>query len=103
MNAHAYLLEDIGALVAVALIDRVSGLRLLQRQRFLLLLLVLNLATVIADGYLCARGVLMYSNHLLTLPRLWRMPLEDLGYGTALFVLAVETWEMLGRADPTRG
>ena len=103
MSAHAYLFEDIGALVAVALLDQVSGLRLLQARRFLVLLLLLNLATVIADGYLCARGVLLYSDHLLTLPRLGRMPLEDLGYGTALFVLAVETWELLGRGDPPRG
>ena len=103
MSAHAYLFEDIGALLAVALIDQLSGLRLLRRRRFLALLLLLNLATILADGYLTARGVLLYSDHLLTLPRLWRMPLEDLGYGTALFVLAVETWELLGRAESRRG
>lgn len=95
---HAYIVEDVLALLLVALLDHASGVRLLRRRHFWLLLLVLNAATLIADGYLTARPVLLYDDAQLTLPRLWHMPLEDLGYGTALFVLAILTWELLGRA-----
>lgn len=100
---HEYLVEDILVLAVLALLDRLLGTRLLQRKPFLLLLLALNLATVLADGYLTARPVLLYDPRALTLPRLWHLPLEDLGYGTALIIGAVMTWELLGDGRERRG
>lgn len=100
---HEYLVEDLVVLAALVVLDQVLGTRLLRRRPFLILLVALNVATVLADGYLTARPVLLYDPHALTLPRLWHMPLEDLGYGSALIIGAVMTWELLGDRSERHG
>jgi lycopene cyclase domain-containing protein len=84
-------------LLLLAVLDQTVGVRLLRRPRFLLLLCLLSLGTLVFDGYLVARPVLHYGWRHLSGIQLGWAPLEDLGYGIACFIVAVSAWEVLER------
>ena len=48
--------------------------------------------TVVADVVLTAAGVFAYNPQFLSGVRIDRMPLEDLAYGIALYLVAVLAW-----------
>ncbi|HZQ36398.1 MAG TPA: lycopene cyclase domain-containing protein [Dehalococcoidia bacterium] len=98
-----YSAEVAGVLLVLALLDQTVGLRLLRRPRFLLLLALLSLGTLIFDGYLVARPVLQYGWRFLTGIQLGWVPLEDFGYGIAFVIVAVSVWEGLERAGRGHG
>lgn len=98
-----YSAEVAGVLLVLASLDLTLGLRLLRRPRFLLLLALLSLGTLLFDGYLVARPVLQYGWQYLTGVQLGWVPLEDFGYGIAFVIVAVSVWEGLERASRRRG
>lgn len=97
-----YSREIVCVLLLLAGLDWLSGVRLLRRRRFLALLALLSLGTLVFDGYLTARPVLRYGWRYLSGVQLGTIPLEDFGYGVALVSVAVLSWELLERAGKRR-
>lgn len=90
----------VASLIVLALALSLSGARGLWPDRALWLgFLIFGLLTVAADAALTHAGVYTYNPRFNAGLLIGRMPLEDLAYGLALYLVAVTTWRWEGRAD----
>lgn len=79
-----------------AIIDRLVGTRLLEQSRVYLYLAFVAALTLVFNGYLTARPVVLYgSEHQLGL-RVVTIPIEDFVYGFALVLTNLAIFEALG-------
>jgi lycopene cyclase domain-containing protein len=92
-----YSWEVVGVLLLLGILDRVLGLGLLRRGRFLALLGLICAGTLLFDGYLDSRPVVLYGWRYLSGLQLWKVPLEDFGYGISMATIAVGGWELVER------
>lgn len=84
-----YYGKEYAALVSISgllllLTDRMVTNSLLTSRRFLLFSLVLTMLTMIFNGYLTARPVVLYNDSVLLGIRVFTIPLEDFFYGLTL-------------------
>ena len=97
-----YSLLTVSILFCLAAIDAVTGVRLLRRSRFWLLLILLSVGTLVFDGYLTARPVISYNPRFLLGVRLWHIPVEDFGYCLIIVTTVILMWELLERVGDRR-
>lgn len=89
------------ALACAALLDLVLQTNLFAQTRLLIFLAALFLVTLIFNGYLTARPVVLYAEQYQLGVRLGTIPIEDFGYGFALVLLVTIIYEKLKmRARP---
>ncbi len=65
-----------------------------------LTLAVFLIATAVFDGYLIANGVILYATWSRTGISVGPAPIEDLGFGAALCLIAMATWTAASRRTP---
>lgn len=87
----------VASVVVLMLALGISGIRGLWQDRALWLgLLIFGLMTVGADVGLTHAGVYSYDSRFNAGFLIGRMPLEDLAYGLALYLVAVTAWHWEG-------
>lgn len=83
------------ALVLTILCDRACQTAVLNQKRTYHYLSIVTGLTLIFNGYLTARPVVLYNPKYFTDIRLWTVPIEDFGYGYALILLCTIVFEKL--------
>ncbi len=83
------------ALSCVAFLDALLHTELFVQTRLALYLLSLFVVTLIFNGYLTARPVVLYDEQYQLGVRLGTIPLEDFGYGFSLVLLVTIIYEKL--------
>lgn len=87
----------LAAVVVLALMLAVAGWRgLLARRSTWLGMALFGAATIVADLVLTGLPIVTYGDHHLRALMLGPMPIEDLLYGLALFLLAAVAWDAAG-------
>jgi lycopene cyclase domain-containing protein len=81
------------ALGAAALLDLILRTRLFAQLNLLYYLAAVTIFTLIFNGYLTARPVVLYDEQYQVGVRLGTIPLEDFGYGFALVLLVTTIYE----------
>lgn len=90
------------ALACAALLDLVLQTHLFAQTRLLIFLAALFIVTLIFNGYLTARPVVLYEEQYQLGIRLGTIPLEDFGYGFALVLLVTCVYEKFKTAAQSR-
>jgi lycopene cyclase domain-containing protein len=85
----------ISSFAAALLITRLSGSKLLADRRFYIFMAMVAVFTLIFNGYLTARPVVLYGEQYQLGVRIITIPLEDFFYGFALVILNVTIFEKL--------
>ena len=81
------------ALACAALLDLVLQTHLFAQTRLLIFLAALFIVTLLCNGYLTARPVVLYHEQYQLGIRLGTIPLEDFGYGFSLVLLVTSVYE----------
>jgi isorenieratene synthase len=91
------------AVAVSAMADRWLRTDLLLQWRGYAYLGIVSVCTLLFNGYLTARPVVLYNASVQLDVRIWTIPVEDFGYGISLVLLNLSVYERLqGRAyDPT--
>jgi len=84
-------------LAAVAGLDRLSGIRLLEQRRTWAYLSLLTAAMLLFNGYLTARPVVLYDPAFQLNLRLYTIPVEDFVYGYGHLLLCTLLYERIKR------
>lgn len=84
------------------MVDRLLGTDLFLQRRFYVYLLLITLFTLIFNGYLTWRPVVLYGEAYQQGIRIGTIPIEDFGYGFALLFLATSLFEKLKRRRSTQ-
>lgn len=83
------------ALACAALLDIVLQTGLFVQTRLLIFLAALFVVTLIFNGYLTARPIVLYDEQYQLGVRLGTIPIEDFGYGFSLVLLVTSFYEKL--------
>jgi lycopene cyclase domain-containing protein len=93
------VLAAVSVLVTIVL-DRLLGTRVLGKIAFWIFLSIMTGFTVIVNGYLTWRPVVLYNQQFFLDIRLWTIPVEDFLFGFALITCTIILWEFFkGRED----
>jgi lycopene cyclase domain-containing protein len=94
-----YTFAAVAALALTVSLAAVHGL--LARRAYWIGLVGFAVLTVVADSMLVGRGVFGFGGRFISGIHIWRMPIEDLLYGSALYSLAVTAfeWNATGRRN----
>jgi len=95
MNEYT-LLSSASVGVVIAL-DFVLRTKLISQWRYWVFLAVMFVFTLIANGYLTRRPIVLYGEHQYLGIRLDTIPLEDFLFGFSLITATIICWEFLGR------
>ena len=96
-----YTLAAVATLGIVLLVAAWTGL--LRRRSTWLGLAIFGGATIVADLVLTGLPIVTYGDHHLRALQLGPMPIEDLLYGLALFLVAALAWDAARPAAARRG
>lgn len=97
-----YTILAVVSVIAVVIVDRLLQVRLLARKEFRIFIAVMFGFTLLANGYLTARPVVLYGEQFFMNLRLWTIPLEDFLYGFSLITLTIILWEYYKRRESQR-
>jgi lycopene cyclase domain-containing protein len=95
-----YTILSLLSVVAAVLLDRWSGVRLLRRREYYVLLAFIFVMKVIVNGYLTGlmgHAIVLYDPGFFLGVRLITIPLEDFGFGFGMITLCIVVWEWLGQ------
>jgi lycopene cyclase domain-containing protein len=85
------------ALGVTGLLDYLLGTEVLARKKIFLYLGILMVLTLIFNGYLTARPIVLYDYEYQLDWQIYTIPIEDFGYGLALILLNTILFEKLKR------
>lgn len=94
-----YTILAFASAFAVAIVDHVLHVRLLVRKEFWIFSMVMFCFTLIANGYLTSRPIVLYGEQFFMSVRLWTIPVEDFFYGFSLVTLTIVLWEYFKRKE----
>jgi lycopene cyclase domain-containing protein len=88
-----YTVASIVSVLATVLIDRVLGTKVSGRAEFWVFISVMLVFTMIVNGYLTWRPVVLYGSAFMLNARILTIPVEDFLFGFSLVGLSVILWE----------
>jgi lycopene cyclase domain-containing protein len=106
MDVKEYTVLSVASVLAAILLDGWSGVRLLRRREYRVLLAVIFVMKVIVNGYLTGmmgNAIVLYEPHFFLGIRLITIPLEDFGFGFGMITLSIVVWEWLGQRRTAKG
>ena len=81
------------SVIATLLLDRFSGIRVLRKKEFWLLLFIIFLFKLLVNGYLTGQNIVIYSPHFFLGIRLGTIPIEDFLFGFSMVTMTIILWE----------
>jgi lycopene cyclase domain-containing protein len=85
----------LAALGLVAFFDQTKGAGILNQTKTYLYIVVVMLFTLIFNGYLTGRPIVLYNDQYQLGIRIFTTPIEDFGFGLGLLLLTVTIFESL--------
>jgi lycopene cyclase domain-containing protein len=86
------LLAAISVVVTV-LLDRKTGVGILTRLEFYVLLIIILLFKLLVNGYLTGEGIVLYNPRFFLGLRLGTIPFEDFLFGFSMVTMTLILWE----------
>lgn len=88
-----YTLLALFSLLVTLIVDNASGVKILRRREFWILVIIITGFKFLVNGYLTAASIVMYDPRFFLGVRLWTIPIEDFFFGFSMLVLSIIFWE----------
>ncbi len=81
------------SVIVTVFVDRVSGIRILKRGEFYILLLIIFLFKLLVNDYLTGTEIVLYNPAFFLGLRIGSIPVEDFLFGFSMVTQSVIFWE----------
>ncbi|RKY32130.1 MAG: lycopene cyclase domain-containing protein [Candidatus Omnitrophota bacterium] len=88
-----YTILAIISVIVTVFVDRVSGIRILKRGEFYILLLIIFLFKLLVNDYLTGTEIVLYNPAFFLGLRIGSIPVEDFLFGFSMVTQSVIFWE----------
>ena len=88
-----YTILAIASVLLALILDRVTGVRVLEKKEFYLFLLVIFFFKILINGYLTGKDIVMYNPDYFLRIRLGSIPMEDFLFGFSMVTTTIIFWE----------
>ncbi|MBU1869114.1 MAG: lycopene cyclase domain-containing protein [Candidatus Omnitrophica bacterium] len=92
-----YTLLGIISVIATVIIDRVTGVRILERKQFYFFLVMILFFKLLVNGFLTGTNIVIYDARFFLGFRVTSIPIEDFLFGFSMVTLTLIFWERLKR------
>ncbi|MBU1726190.1 MAG: lycopene cyclase domain-containing protein [Candidatus Omnitrophica bacterium] len=92
-----YTLLGIISVIATVIIDRVTGVRILERKQFYFFLVMILFFKLLVNGFLTGTNIVIYDPRFFLGFRVTSIPIEDFLFGFSMVTLTLIFWERLKR------
>jgi lycopene cyclase domain-containing protein len=88
-----YTILAVLSVFITVILDRISGIRILKRGEFYILLVIILFFKFLVNGYLTATKIVMYNPAFFLGFRIGSIPIEDFLFGFSMVTQSIIFWE----------
>lgn len=88
-----YTILGIISVISVIFLDNISGVKILRKVEFYILLFFMFLFKLLVNGYLTGQYIVIYNPRFFLNIRLGTIPIEDFLFGFSMIAMTIILWE----------